>query len=103
MAEFDSNPDIDEKPPIPLRDALEKMKPFLMAYENIQTEKADVMEETMKNVPLMKELVDYYSGPNRATDKKQEEELERVAKTLPASAPQSVKRFTDRAVLSLQV
>lgn len=39
MAEFDSNPDIDEKPPIALRDALEKMKPFLMAYENIQTEK----------------------------------------------------------------
>jgi len=39
MAEFDSNPDIDEKPPIPLRDALGKMKPFLMAYENIETEK----------------------------------------------------------------
>lgn len=39
MAEFDSNPDIDEKPPVPLRDALEKMKPFLMAYENIQTNK----------------------------------------------------------------
>lgn len=39
MAEFDSNPDIDEKPPIPLREALEKMKPFLMAYESIQTEK----------------------------------------------------------------
>ncbi|KAI3825806.1 hypothetical protein L1987_07456 [Smallanthus sonchifolius] len=104
MAEFDSNPDIDEKPPIPLRDALEKMKPFLMAYENIQTEKEwqDVVEETMKNVPLMKELVDYYSGPNRATAKKQGEELERVAKTLPASAPPSVKHFTDRAVLSLQ-
>ncbi|XP_019150753.1 PREDICTED: zinc finger CCCH domain-containing protein 4-like isoform X2 [Ipomoea nil] len=26
MGEFDMNPDIDEKPPIPLRDALEKMK-----------------------------------------------------------------------------
>lgn len=39
MAEFDSNPDIDEKPPISLRDALEKMKPFLMAYEDIQTNK----------------------------------------------------------------
>lgn len=35
--EFESNPDIDEKPPIPLRDALEKMKPFLMAYEGIQS------------------------------------------------------------------
>ncbi|KAI3820513.1 hypothetical protein L1987_08061 [Smallanthus sonchifolius] len=104
MAEFDSNPDTDEKPPISLRDALEKMKPFLMAYENIQTEKEwqDVVEETMKHVPLMKELVDFYSGPNRATAKKQGEELERVAKTLPASAPQSVKHFADRAVLSLQ-
>lgn len=39
MAEFDSNPDIDEKPPISLEDALEKMKPFLMAYEDIQTDK----------------------------------------------------------------
>ncbi|XP_071693920.1 uncharacterized protein [Rutidosis leptorrhynchoides] len=104
MAEFDSNPDIDEKPPIALRDALEKMKPFLIAYENIQSEKEwqDVVEATMKNVPLMKELVDYYSGPNRVTAKKQVGELERVAKTLPATAPLSVKRFTDRAVLSLQ-
>ncbi|KAK9080671.1 hypothetical protein SSX86_000429 [Deinandra increscens subsp. villosa] len=104
MAEFDSNPDIDEKPPISLPDALEKMKPFLMAYEDIQTEKEwqDVVEETMKNVPSMKEIVDYYSGPNKSTAKKQGEELERVAKTLPASAPPSVKRFADRAVLSLQ-
>jgi hypothetical protein len=38
MGEFDQNPDIDEKPPIPLRDALEKMKPFLMAYEGIQSQ-----------------------------------------------------------------
>ncbi|KAJ1382322.1 hypothetical protein SESBI_44326 [Sesbania bispinosa] len=38
MGEFDSNPDIDEKEPIPLRDALEKMKPFLMAYEGIQSQ-----------------------------------------------------------------
>ena len=38
MGEFNQNPDIDEKPPIPLRDALEKMKPFLMAYEGIQSQ-----------------------------------------------------------------
>ena len=38
MGEFDQNPDIDEKEPIPLRDALEKMKPFLMAYEGIQSQ-----------------------------------------------------------------
>lgn len=63
----------------------------------------DVVEETMKHLPLMKELVDEYSGPNRSTAKKQGEELERVAKTLPASTPPSIKRFTDRAVLSLQV
>ncbi|XP_076959678.1 uncharacterized protein LOC143635824 isoform X2 [Bidens hawaiensis] len=104
LMEFNSNPDIDEKPPIPLRDALQKMKPFLMAYENIETEKEwqECLEGTMKQVPLMKELVDAYSGPNKSTAKKQGEELERVAKTLPESAPQSVKRFTDRAVLSLQ-
>lgn len=38
MGDFESNPDVDEKPPIPLRDALEKMKPFLMAYEGIQSQ-----------------------------------------------------------------
>ena len=37
MGDFESNPDIDEKPPIPLRDALEKAKPFLMAYEGIRS------------------------------------------------------------------
>ncbi|KAI8008382.1 hypothetical protein LOK49_LG07G03704 [Camellia lanceoleosa] len=104
MEEFGTNPDVDEKPPIPLRDALEKMKPFLMAYEGIQSQEEweEVVKETMEKVPVIKELVDHYSGPDRVTAKKQQEELERVAKTLPQSAPASVKRFTDRAILSLQ-
>ena len=38
MADFTTNPDVDENPPIPLRDALEEMKPFLMAYEGIQSQ-----------------------------------------------------------------
>ncbi|XP_054807397.1 uncharacterized protein LOC129309735 [Prosopis cineraria] len=104
MGEFDRNPDIDEKPPIPLRDALEKVKPFLMAYEGIQSQEEweEIMEETMVKVPLLKKIVDHYSGPDRVTAKMQQEELERVAKTLPQNTPSSVKRFTDRAVLSLQ-
>ncbi|XP_018824526.1 translation initiation factor IF-2 [Juglans regia] len=104
MGEFDQNPDIDDKPPIPLRDALEKMKPFLMAYEGIQSQEEweEIMKETMERVPLLKEIVDYYSGPDRVTAKQQQEELERVAKTVPISAPDSVKRFADRAVISLQ-
>ena len=61
------------------------------------------MKETMERVPLMKEIVDYYSGPDRVTAKQQQEELERVARTVPVSAPKSVKQFADRAVLSLQV
>lgn len=61
------------------------------------------MEETMQRVPLLKEIVDYYSGPDRVTAKQQQGELERVANTIPQSAPNSVKQFTDRAVLSLQV
>ena len=61
------------------------------------------MKETMDRVPLLKEIVDHYSGPDRVTAKKQQEELERVAKTLPEKVPDSVKQFTDRAVLSLQV
>lgn len=63
----------------------------------------EVVEETMKNVPLLKEIVDYYTGPDRITAKRQQEELERVAKTIPANAPASVMQFADRAVLSLQV
>ncbi|KAM4070734.1 hypothetical protein ACJW30_11G006300 [Castanea mollissima] len=104
MGEFDRNPDIDEKPPMPLRDALEKMKPFLMVYEGIESQEEweEIMKETMERVPLMKEIVDYYSGPDRVTAKQQQEELERVAKTVPVSAPKSVKQFADRAVLSLQ-
>ncbi|KAG6385687.1 hypothetical protein SASPL_154523 [Salvia splendens] len=104
MEEFGTSPDIDEKAPIPLRDALEKMKPFLMAYEGIQNQEEweEIMEETMKRVPLMKSIVDHYAGPDRVTAKKQLGELERVAETLPARAPASVKRFTERAVLSLQ-
>ncbi|KAL9320093.1 hypothetical protein ACSQ67_011932 [Phaseolus vulgaris] len=103
LVEFD-NPDIDEKEPIPLRDALEKMKPFLMAYEGIQSQEEweEIMEETMARVPLLKKIVDHYSGPDRVTAKKQQEELERVAKTLPESAPSSVKQFTNRVVVSLQ-
>ncbi|KAK9676972.1 hypothetical protein RND81_11G113200 [Saponaria officinalis] len=38
VGDFETNPDIHENPPIPLRDALEKMKPFLMAYEGIESQ-----------------------------------------------------------------
>lgn len=61
------------------------------------------MKETMETVPLLKEIVDYYSGPDTVTSKEQQQELERVAKTVPASAPDSVMQFTERAVHSLQV
>ncbi|XXG82581.1 hypothetical protein AAC387_Pa10g0499 [Persea americana] len=104
MGEFDMNPDIDEKPPMSLRDALEKVKPFLMAYEGIQSQEEweKVIEETMEKVPYMEQLIEYYGGPERVTAKQQNLELERVAKTLPDNVPSSVKRFTDRALLSLQ-
>ncbi|MBA0784177.1 hypothetical protein Gotri_001770, partial [Gossypium trilobum] len=104
MEEFGTNPDIDEKPPMSLRDALEKVKPFLMSYEGIenQEEWEEAIKETMDKVPLLQEIIDYYSGPDRVTAKKQQEELERVAKTIPKSAPASVKQFANRAVLTLQ-
>ncbi|KHG06267.1 FYVE, RhoGEF and PH domain-containing 2 [Gossypium arboreum] len=104
MEEFGTNPDIDEKPPMSLRDALEKVKPFLMSYEGIenQEEWEEAIKETMDKVPLLQEIIDYYSGPDRVTAKKQQEELERVAKTIPKSVPASVKQFANRAVLTLQ-
>lgn len=36
MPDFGSNPDIDEKPPMSLRECLEKVKPFIVAYEGIK-------------------------------------------------------------------
>ncbi|GAB2280691.1 hypothetical protein Dimus_015317 [Dionaea muscipula] len=104
LVEFENNPDIDEKPPISLEDALEQMKPFLMSYEGIQSQEEweEAVKETMDRVPLLKQIVDVYSGPDRVTAKEQQEALEKVAKTLPPNAPDSVKRFTDRALLSLQ-
>ncbi|KAF5201215.1 hydroxyproline-rich glycoprotein family protein, partial [Thalictrum thalictroides] len=62
----------------------------------------ELIDELMTRVPAMKELIDYYCGPDTVTAKQQQQELERVAKTLPENVPSSVKRFTDRAVLSLQ-
>lgn len=38
FGDLSSNPDIHDTPIIPLRDALEKMKPFIMAYENIRSQ-----------------------------------------------------------------
>lgn len=61
------------------------------------------MKEIMEKLPYMKELMDVYCGPDRVTAKQQQQELERVAKTLPENAASSVKRFTERALLSLQV
>lgn len=36
MPDFGSNPDIDEKPPMALRECIEKVKPFIVAYEGIK-------------------------------------------------------------------
>ncbi|PKA52236.1 hypothetical protein AXF42_Ash010132 [Apostasia shenzhenica] len=104
LMEFDRNPDIDEKPPMSLEEVLATVKPFLMAYEGIKTQEEweEAVKDIMEKLPYMKELIDMYSGPDRVTAKQQQQELERVARTLPENVPSSVKRFTDRAVLSLQ-
>jgi len=104
MPDFGSNPDIDEKPPMSLRECLEKVKPFIVAYEGIkdQEEWEEAIDEVMTQAPLIKEIVDHYSGPDRVTAKTQNEELDRIAMTIPKSAPDSVKRFADRAALSLK-
>ena len=61
------------------------------------------MKDVMARAPHMKELIDMYSGPDVVTAKQQEEELQRVANTLPENIPSSVKRFTDKTLLSLKV
>ncbi|XP_020268097.1 meiosis-specific protein ASY1-like [Asparagus officinalis] len=69
----------------------------------IEDQPMEIIKELMEMLPHMKELMDMYCGPDRVTAKKQMQELDRVAKTLPENIPSSVKRFTDRVVLSLQV
>ncbi|KAG0497588.1 hypothetical protein HPP92_002279 [Vanilla planifolia] len=103
MVEFD-NPDIDEKPPMSLEEVLAKARPFLMAYEGMKSheEWEDAVKDLMERLPYMKELIEMYAGPKRVTAKEQQQELERVAKTIPENVPASVKRFTDRAVMSLK-
>jgi len=54
FADFESNPDIDEKPPMPLHEALEKVKPFLMAYEGIESQEEWEVGNTMPNCMLCK-------------------------------------------------
>ena len=51
----------------------------------------------------MKEMIDMYSGPDVVTAIQQEGDLQRVANTLPDNIPNSVKRFTDKTLLSLKV
>ena len=63
----------------------------------------EAIDEAMKQAPLMKDIVDHYSGPDRVTAKTQNEELDGITTTLPQSAPDSVKRFADRVALSLKV
>uniref|UniRef100_A0A7N0ZSI3 Hydroxyproline-rich glycoprotein family protein n=1 Tax=Kalanchoe fedtschenkoi TaxID=63787 RepID=A0A7N0ZSI3_KALFE len=105
FGDLNSNPDIHDTPPISLRDALEKVKPFLMAYENIrsQEEWEEVVEETMnKKLPIIKEIVDHYAGVDVVTALQQQKELNRVADTLPKRSPASIKKFASNSILSLQ-
>ncbi|URE29135.1 protein VERNALIZATION INSENSITIVE [Musa troglodytarum] len=97
MIEYEPAVDIDEKPPMSILEAPEKCKPFLMAYEVIQSQEELELHEVDK-----KELMDVYCGPDRVTAKQQKQELERVAKTLPEDTPSSVRRFADQALLSPQ-
>ncbi|KAF8658656.1 hypothetical protein HU200_059126 [Digitaria exilis] len=99
-----ANPDIDEKPPMYLEEMLQKVKPFIVAYEGIQNQEEweEAVKDVMARAPHMKELIDMYSGPDVVTAKQQEEELQRVANTLPENIPSSVKRFTDKTLLSLK-
>ncbi|VAI92455.1 unnamed protein product [Triticum turgidum subsp. durum] len=98
------NPDIEEKPPMSLQEMLEKVKPFIVAYEGIQDQEEweDAVADIILKAPHMKEMIDMYSGPDVVTAIQQEGELQRVANTLPANIPNSVKRFTDKTLLSLK-
>nr|GEW45984.1 putative reverse transcriptase domain-containing protein [Tanacetum cinerariifolium] len=58
MADFASNPDIDENPPMPLRNALEKLKRFLMAYEIFKAKKNGrrLMHTYVEHTRLLEQL-----------------------------------------------
>ncbi|KAH9308136.1 hypothetical protein KI387_036047, partial [Taxus chinensis] len=104
MENFGTNPDIDEKPPIPLRDYLVEMKPVFVAAEGIQSEKEWelFLEDTMKRAPYLRELLHGYAGYGRLTAREEQEHLKNLTSYIPDNAHQSVKNFADRAALSLQ-
>ncbi|KAG5393827.1 hypothetical protein IGI04_015096 [Brassica rapa subsp. trilocularis] len=72
-----------------LRKCLEKLKPFIVAYEGGDRgsrrmgANIEVIGEVMVEAPLLKEIVDHDSVPDRVTAKKQNEELDRIATTVP--------------------
>ncbi|GKV29291.1 hypothetical protein SLEP1_g38229 [Rubroshorea leprosula] len=62
----------------------------------------EAVKEAIERVLLWEKVIDQYCRPDRITAKKQQEELEKVAKNIPNSAPASVKQSANRLVLSLQ-
>ncbi|GLU04982.1 hypothetical protein SLE2022_221070 [Rubroshorea leprosula] len=75
-----------------------------MAYDGIQSQEEweEAVKEVIERVLLWEKVIDQYCRPDRITAKKQQEELEKVAKNIPNSAPASVKQSANRSVLSLQ-
>lgn len=56
-----------------------------------------------KKLPIIREIVDRYSGLDVITALRQQEELNRIADTLPKHSPASIKKFASNSILSLQV
>ncbi|GKV29293.1 hypothetical protein SLEP1_g38231 [Rubroshorea leprosula] len=82
--------------------------PFSSKSEKVKISKraigddGEAVEEAIERVLLWEKVIDQYCRPDRITTNKQQEELEKVAKNIPNSAPASVKQSANRSILSLQ-
>ncbi|KAL5225876.1 hypothetical protein ABZP36_012515 [Zizania latifolia] len=87
--------------PVP-HDKMSSFGCLQLTQYNVLYDYQEAVKDVMARAPHMKELIDLHSGPNVVTAKQQEEELQRVTNTLPENIPSSIKRFTDKTLLSLK-
>ncbi|MCO5608812.1 hypothetical protein L7F22_063029 [Adiantum nelumboides] len=99
-----TNPDIEEKPFMPLEEYLEKAKPNIMKTGLISNEKQwqDMVKDTLRNIPYYEKFAETYGGPGRYTAKQENEDLEEIAGTLPSDVGRAAKSFVNRSLTTLK-
>lgn len=99
-----TNPDIDEKPIMPLEEFLEKAKPNIMKTGLVRSEEEwrKMVDEALRHAPYFEEFAEQYGGPGRYTAKQENEDLEEIASTLPSDVGPNAQAFVQRSLITLK-